>query len=233
MSEAASPRGPRPIGVIVIALIALIGLGVIASLSLDEGDVDPIEIDHAGEVRKLIGGIPQLDARLGPDNAPVTIEVFNDLQCTDCAAFQRESIDPLIAERVRSGEVKLVYRHWSMTERAIGVTAYGAVAAGLQGQQWQFIDLAFRNQAEAEQRGITQEYLDELAKGILNLNLEQWQRDLEEPEVAEQLEEDDIRAIELRIPTEPSAIVTGPGGERRLTGSPSFEQIEAAIMSVE
>ena len=226
------PRRPRPVGLIVIAVIAVIGLAVIASLSLDEGDTDPIEIDHAGEVRKLIGGIPQLYERLGPDNAPVTVEVFNDLQCTDCASFQGESIDPLIADEIRDGEVKLIYRHWSMTERAVGVTSYGAVAAGLQGQQWQFIDLAFRNQDEAEQRGITQEYLDEVAKGILNLNLEQWQRDLEEPEVAETLEEDDLHAIDLRIPTEPSVIVTGPGGDRRLTDSPSLEEIEAAIMEL-
>jgi protein-disulfide isomerase len=225
-------RGPRLAGVIVIGVIVVVALAVIASLSLDEGDTEPIRIDHAGEVRKLIGGIPQLEARLGENDAPVTIEVFNDLQCTDCAAFQRRSIDPLIAGEVREGEVKLEYTHWSMTERAVGVTSYAAVAAGLQGQQWQFIELAFRNQDEAERRGVTQEYLDEIAKGILNLNLEQWQRDLEDPEVAEALKEDDLRAIELRIPTEPSVIVTGPSGERTLTDSPSLERIRAAIMEV-
>lgn len=231
MSEAPRRR-PRLLGLIVIGMIVLIGIGVIASLSLDEGDTDPIEIDDAGEVRKLIGGIPQLEARLGEDDAEVSVEVFNDLQCTDCAEFQLQVIEPLIADEVRAGEAKLEYRHWSMTERAVGVTSYGAVAAGLQGQQWQFIELAFRNQGVAERRGATQEYLDELAKGILSLNVEQWQRDLEEPEVAESLEEDDLRAIELRIPTEPSLVVSGPGGIRELLGTPSLTEVRDAIAEV-
>ena len=232
MSAGAPPRRPRLAGVIVLALIVVIGIAVIASLSLDEGDTDPVTIDGAGDARKLIGGIPQLDERLGENDAPVTVEIFNDLQCTDCAGFQLETIDPLIADEVRSGEVKLLYRHWSMTERPAGVTSYGAVAAGLQGQQWQFIELAFRNQEEAKRRGVTQEYLDEVAKGILNLNVEQWQRDLESEEVAEILESDDLRAIERRIPTEPSVIVSGPGGERVLAETPSLDQIRGAMMEV-
>ena len=121
MSEPAPRRRPRPLGVVILALIALIGVALFASLSLDEGDTDPIEIDDAGDVRKLVGGIPQLEDRLGEDNAPVTVEVFNDLQCTDCADWQIDVIEPLIEEEVRGGDVKLEFRHWSMTERPSGV----------------------------------------------------------------------------------------------------------------
>ena len=179
MSQPPSRRRPRPIGVAIGVGIALIGVAVIASLSLDEGDTDPIEIDDAGEVRKLVGGIPQLEARLGEDNAPVTVEVFNDLQCTDCSDWQLEVIEPLIEDEVRGGDVKLEYRHWSMTERPAGVASYGAVAAGLQAQEWQFIELFFHNQEEATSRGVTQAFLDEVAKGVLNLNVEQWQNDFD------------------------------------------------------
>ena len=107
MSAEARHRRPRTIGVVVLVLIALVALAVIASLSLDQGDTDPIKIDGAGDVRKLVGGIRQLGARLGDDDAPVTIQVFNDMQCTDCADFQLDVIEPLIAEKVRAGEVKL------------------------------------------------------------------------------------------------------------------------------
>jgi hypothetical protein len=96
--------------VALLALIALIGVALFASLSLDEGDTDPIEIDGAGDVRKLVGGIPQLEDRLGEDNAPVKIEVFNDLQCTDCADWQVDVIETLIADEVRGGDVKLEFR---------------------------------------------------------------------------------------------------------------------------
>ena len=232
MSEPAPRRRPRPLGVAILALIGLVGIALFASLSLDEGDTDPIEIDGAGDVRKLVGGIPQLEDRLGEDNAPVTIEVFNDLQCTACADWQVDVIEPLIADEVRGGDVKLEFRHWSMTERPSGVSSYGAVSAGLQAQQWQFIELLFHNQDEAERRGVTQEFLDEVAKGVLNLNVEQWQNDFDEPEVKETLESDDLEAIEERIPTEPGAIVTGPEGEVKLIETPTLAEIRAAIDEV-
>jgi protein-disulfide isomerase len=232
VSEPAPRRRPRPLGVAILALIALIGVALFASLSLDEGDTDPIEIDDAGDVRKLVGGIPQLESRLGEDNAPVTIEVFNDLQCTDCADWHIDVIEPLISDEVRSGDAKLEIRHWSMTERPSGVSSYGAVSAGLQAQQWQFISLFFHNQNEAEQRGVTQGFLDEVAKGVLNLNVEQWQNDFDEPEVKDTLEADDLTAIEERIPTEPGVIVTGPGGEVKLVETPTLAEIRAAIDEV-
>jgi protein-disulfide isomerase len=232
VSEPSSRRRPRPIGVVVLAVIALIGIAVIASLSLDKGDTDPIEIDDAGEVRKLVGGIPQLEDRLGEDNAPVTVEVFNDLQCTDCAGWQLGVIEPLIEDEVRGGDVKLEYRHWSMTERPAGVASYGAVAAGLQAQEWQFVELFFHNQDEATSRGVTQEFLDEVAKGVLNLNVEQWQNDFDEPEVKEMIEDDDLRAIDERIPTEPAVIVTGPEGTVKLIETPTLAEVRAAIESV-
>jgi len=232
VSESAPRRRPRPIGVAILAGIAVIAIALIASLSLDEGDTDPIAIDDAGEVRKLVGGIPQLEDRLGEDNAPVTIEVFNDLQCTDCAAWQLDVVEPLIEEEVRGGDVKLEYRHWSMTERPAGVASYGAVSAGLQAQEWQFIELFFHNQDEAESRGVTQEFLDEVAKGVLNLNVEQWQNDFDEPEVKETLEDDDLRAVEERIPTEPGVIVTGPEGSVKLIETPTLAEIREAIAEV-
>jgi protein-disulfide isomerase len=232
VSEAARRRRPRLIGVLVIAGAALALLALFASLSLDEGDTDPIQIDDAGEVRKLIGGLPQLDQRLGEDDAPVTVEVFNDMQCTDCADWQREVVEPLIADEAREGELKLLYRHWSMTERPSGLASYGAVAAGLQGQQWQFIELFFRNQEEAQRFGVTQDVLDEMAKGVLNLNIEQWQRDFEEPEIAETLEQDDLLAVQRRIPAEPAVVVTGPGGSRELVETPTLEEVREAIAEV-
>lgn len=233
MSEPEPRRRPRLIGVVILVVIGLIALGIIASLSLDDGEIDPIEINGAGEVRQLVGGIRQLGDRLGQDDAPVTVQVFNDLQCTDCAVWQLEVIEPLIEDEVRAGDVKLEYRHWSMTERPSGVASYGAVAAGLQAQQWQFIELFFLNQDEAARRGVSQEVLDEVAKGILNLNVELWQNDLDDPEVKEILEADDIQAIEEGIPTEPAAIVSGPDGATvKLIETPTLAEVREAIEEV-
>ncbi|MBA2545278.1 MAG: thioredoxin domain-containing protein, partial [Solirubrobacterales bacterium] len=121
MTESTPRRRPRLVGIIAIVVIGLIGLAVLASLSLDDGEDEPIEITGAQEVQRLVGGIPQLEDRLGEDDAPVTIEVFSDLQCEGCAEYHLATIDPLIESEVRAGEVKLVFRHYSMdADRATG-----------------------------------------------------------------------------------------------------------------
>lgn len=235
MSPAEPHRRPRAAGVIVLALIALIGLGVIAALSLDDGEDEPIEISGASEVQTLVGGIRQLGDRLGREDAPVTVEVFNDLQCAKCAEWQLDVIDPLIEGPVRDGEVKLVFRHYSVDQdRATGVGGLGAVAAGLQDHQWQFIELFFRNQGIAEEQGVvTQGLLEQVANGILNLNVEQWQRDFNEDEVRETLDDDELRAVDLRIPSDPAVLVSGPADSQLLVEAPPLDDVEAAIAEVQ
>lgn len=235
MSPAEPHRRPRTAGVIVLALIALIGLGVIAALSLDDGEDEPIEISGASEVQTLVGGIRQLGDRLGREDAPVTVEVFNDLQCAKCAEWQLDVIDPLIEGPVRDGDVKLVFRHYSVDQdRATGVGGLGAVAAGLQDHQWQFIELFFRNQGIAEEQGVvSQGLLEQVANGILNLNVEQWQRDFNEDEVRETLDDDELRAVDLRIPSDPAVLVSGPADSQLLVEAPPLDDVEAAIAEVQ
>jgi protein-disulfide isomerase len=216
--------------VIVLGAIVVIGIFVVAALSLDDGEEEPIVTEGAGEVQQLVGGIPQLGNRLGQDNAPVTIEVFSDVQCERCADYQLETIDPLIEDEVRGGDVKLVFHHYSMDpDRATGVGGFGAVSAGLQDHEWQFVELFFRNQDEAPNDVISQPFLDQIANGILNLNVEQWQRDFNSDEIRERLEADEMLAVHRRLPLEPAVVVTGERGDRELVESPPLDQIRAAI----
>jgi protein-disulfide isomerase len=218
------------VGVAVLVLCAAVLLFVIASLSLDEGDEGKIEIEGAGATQRLLGGIQQDGPVLGPPDAPVTVQVFNDVQCEPCAGYQLDVIEPLIADEVReAGDVKLEFHHFPMSRTGIGLAAYAAVAAGLQDYEWQFIQLFNRNQDEAEAEGVTQELLDQVANGILNFNVEQWQRDMDEDEVRESLEEDDELAAERGFPAEPAVVVQGPGGSEELIQSPALEEIQAAI----
>ena len=232
-----NPPRPRPrlVGVIAIVVIGLIGLAVLASLSLDDGDEEQVQISGAQEVQRLVGGIPQLEDRLGEDDAPVTIEVFSDLQCDGCETYHLETIDPLIEDEVRAGEVKLIFRHYSQdADRATGVAGIGAESAGLQDQQWQFIELFFRNQGQIADTGIiNQDFLDQIANGILNLNVEQWQRDFNEEEIQDELSEDEMAAVARRLPLDPAVVVTGNARSEELIEEPTLEEIRQAIESVQ
>jgi protein-disulfide isomerase len=232
LNAAPQRRRPRTVGVVVLALAALLLIFVIASLSLDEGDEEPIEITGADQVQRELGGIPQDGAVLGSSDAPVTVRLFTDLQCVPCADYQRETVTPIIEGPVRDRDLKLEFHHFPMRQSGFANAAFGAVAAAEQDDEWQFIQLFFINQDEAPRGGATDDFLDQIANAILNFNVEQWQRDREDPEVIETLEADDELAAERGFPAEPAVVVEGPGGSRELTESPSLEQINAAIDEV-
>jgi protein-disulfide isomerase len=232
LSAAPQDRRPRTAGLVVLALAIILLIFVIASLSLDEGDTEPIEITGADEVQRQLGGIPQDGAVLGSSGAPVTAQLFSDLQCEPCAGYQAETITPLIEGPVRSGDLNLEFHHSQAAQSGFSKASFGAVAAAEQDDEWQFIQLFFINQEEAKRVAVSDDFLDQIANAILNFNVEQWQRDLDDPEVEETLEADDDLRAERRLSAEPAVVVDGPRGTRELTDSPTLEQINAAIAQV-
>jgi protein-disulfide isomerase len=229
-------RRPRVVGLLVLALcVGLLGFAIV-SLSVGSGgeDDEEIRITGAEEVQSLVGGIPQDGARLGSPDAPVTVQVFNDMQCDPCSDWNREVVVPLIEGPVRSGDVQLVYHNFPMTASGFFLGAYGAVAAAKQDYEWQFIQLFFFNQDEAKTHGADQEFLDNIARGVgvTNFNVEQWQRDMEDSDIQQTLEDDDRLAAERGFPAEPAVVVGGPNGTKELIESPSHDEVQAAIAEV-
>jgi protein-disulfide isomerase len=234
VNEVEPRRRPRIIGLLVLALcVGLLGFAIV-SLSVGSGDSEEIKITGAGEVQSLLGGIPQDGARLGDPSAPVTVQVFNDLQCDPCSDWNQQVIVPLIQGPVRSGDLQLVYHNFPMTRAGFFLGAYGAVAAAKQDYEWQFAQLLFANQDEAKKHGADQEFLDNIARGVgvVNFNVEQWQRDMEDSDIRETLEADERITAERQLPAEPAVVVGGPNGTEELIESPSLAEVQAAIAGV-
>jgi protein-disulfide isomerase len=215
-----------------LALLAAGLIGAIVTIAVGEGGPQPEDVGGVNEVQRLFGGVEQEDATLGSDDAPVTVTVFNDLQCTDCADFQLEQVDPLIDEYVRTDEVRFELRHFAISGHDTVRAAYAATAAGEQGRQWQYADLFLRNQDLAADEGVTDELLRELAESVPELETEQWEEDLDSDEVAARVEADARLAAELKLPAEPAVVVSGPGGEETLIDTPTLADIETAIQEV-
>jgi protein-disulfide isomerase len=234
VNEVEPRRRPRVIGLLVLALcVGLLGFAIV-SLSVGSGEDEEIEITGAGEVQSLLGGIPQDGARLGDPSAPVTVQVFNDLQCDPCSEWNQQVVVPLIEGPVRSGDLQLVHRNFPMTQAGFFLGAYGAVAAAKQDYEWQFVQLLFLNQEEAKKQGADQEFLDNIARGVgvVNFNVEQWQRDMGDSDIVETLEADEMISAERRLPAEPAVVVGGPNGTQELVESPSLAEVQAAIAEV-
>jgi protein-disulfide isomerase len=229
-------RRPRLVGILVLALIVVLLGFAIVSISVgtgteDEGD---IHITGAAEVQSLVGGIEQDGPRLGSPDASVTVQVFNDLQCDPCSDWNRDVIVPLIAGPVRDGQIQMIYHNFPMTESGFFLGAYAAAAAAKQDYEWQFVQLFFANQDEAEKQGADQDFLNNIARGvgIVNFNVEQWQRDMNEDDITSILEADEQITAERRLPVGPAVVVGGPNGTRELTESPSLADVQAAITAV-
>jgi protein-disulfide isomerase len=234
----AMPRRGR-LWVILILALALLALGYsIVSISTKKAGRAVVHVAGITEAQEIFGGVPQEDDRLGSSNAPVTIQVFNDLQCSSCREDFLTTIPSLTNSYARDGEVKLLYRHYSVAQNPVELGFYGAEAAAAQGYGWQYTYLFFRNQDEAERFGIDQDFLDSIAGGIEELNFPEWQEYLEDNggsdgSISKQLESYDELGTKLGIRTRQAAIVTGPGGTRTLQDGPKLAQLERAIEAVQ
>jgi len=225
----------------VIALLALtlaaLGYAIVEISTQEPGD-PVVHLDGISDAQRIFGGIPQEGERLGSDNAPVTIQVFNDLQCGGCRDDFLSTIPALAESYARPGDVKLLYRHYSNSITTEQLGFFGAEAAAEQNYGWQYTYLFFRNQDEAERFGIDQDFLASVAGGIEELEIEEWEQDLEENglaggPIAKRLESQEKLARDLKIRTGQGMVVSGPSGTVTLQEGPSLAEVEAAIAEVE
>lgn len=241
MSEAAAvkpiPRRGR-LWVILLLAIGLFGVGylVVSVATLKPGD-PVVHVAGIADAQELFGGVPQEGDRLGSSNAPVTIQVFNDLQCASCRKDFLSTIPALTENYARPGEVQLLYRHYSNSENVEQLGFFGAEAAADQGYGWQYVYLFFRSQGEAGHFGADQNFLESIAGGIEELNFPEWKEDLEQNggpggAISKRLAGYEELGSDLGIRVRQAAIVSGPGGTETLQDGPSLTQIERAIEEV-
>ena len=224
-----SPWVPRVLlGVGIVGLIA----GIV-SLSVGTGGPENIKISGGQEVQQLIAGVQQDGASLGSPDAPVTLNVFTDLQCSTCDTYQLDTVEPLIEKYARGDQVRFELHNYSLGEAEVTQSAYAATAAGAQDREWQFAELFFRNQDEAPRGSVTEEFLDDVANSIPDFDLDAWHTAMGSEAVKAVVDNDQKLAAQygLRVAA-PSVIVDGPGGTKVLQDGPSTQQVEAAIAEV-
>jgi protein-disulfide isomerase len=241
VSEAAATPLPRRGRVWVVLVLALgaIALGyALVDISTKKAGPEVVKVEGIETAQSTFGGVEQEGDRLGSADAPVSIQVFNDLQCENCRSNFIEAIPPLVERRVRSGDVQLLMRHYSVAENPVELGFFGAEAAAQQGYGWQYTYLFFYNQDEAKRFGIDEEFLESLAASIGELDVPEWREYLDGHggsggSIAKKLEGDEAEGTRLGIRTQMATIVSGPGGTRTLQDGPDLGQIERAIEAVE
>jgi Thioredoxin len=240
VSEAAATPIPRRgrLWVILALSLAILGLGWgLVDISTRKAGREVVRIAGASSAQEIFGGVPQAGDRLGPAGAPVSIQVFNDLQCSPCRADFLGTIPSLVERYARAGSVKLLMRHYSVAENALERGFFGAEAAARQGYGWQYTYLFFRNQGEAQRFHLNSDFLASLAGSIEGLEVSEWQQYLDRQSgsggpIARTLEGYETLGARLGIRIGQAMIVSGPHGTRTLQEGPSLAAVEQAIEAV-
>jgi protein-disulfide isomerase len=240
MEAAVAQRGRRRGRWRVLALLVLAAFVLvygIVELSTQKPDRGQVRINGIDDAQQIFGGVRADGDRLGSPDAPVSIEWFDDLQCSSCREQFLSTIPTLVNDQVRPGDLQLEYRHYSFSPSTEELGFFGAEAAADQDYAWPYIYLFFRNQDEAKRFGVDEDFLTAVAGSIPELDVPQWRDYLDQEggpdgKIHNRLAGYENLASGLGIRAEPAAIVTGPGGTQTLQDSPTLAQIEGAIDAV-
>lgn len=160
----------------------------------DEGAGKGVDVAKLGASPK--SGSPYL----GPKDALVVVNVYSDFQCPVC----RRSADPIKQLAADfPGKVKVFFRNnaLEMHGRAMPA-ALAAAAAGRQGKFWQYHDKCFKDQTLDDQS--LRQYAQEIG-----LNLEQWDRDRNDPALLTRMKEEASWAEKMGATGTPGFFVNG------------------------
>ncbi len=152
----------------------------------------------------------------GSVDGPVVIAVFNDFQCPYCARLL--PVYKQVLERYPKA-VKLVFKHFPLgNHRFAAMAALAALAAGRQGKFWEFHDRLFDNYNRLNEAKV-QEIVREL-----NLNEEQFEKDMQDPDIVTTINDDLREGRKAGVRGTPAVFING-----RLLRDKSFEGFQAMI----
>ena len=150
-----------------------------------------------------IDGLPFL----GPQNAPVTVVVFDDYLCSACAVLEKILKDVL---EMYPKEIKLVIKHYpNLNDRFSEKAAAAARAAHAQGKFWEFHRALFEKQASLDDNTI-QSIATQLA-----LDMTKFNQDLNSQEIKAMVNRDLWDSKQLNIKVTPTVFINGKYLERK------------------
>ena len=182
------------------------------------------EAIHA--VRRLLHGIPQAGNALGYASAPVTLQVFGDLECPICRALALGALDGLIRGDVRARKLRIEYRSLETATREQSTfieQQVAALAAGRQGKMWYFVELFYREQGQEDSGYVTNAYLQSIARQVPGLSFSAWEAAREDPLLPAEVARDERAAFRNGFDGTPSFLIGRTGGRLKSFQPSSLE----------
>ena len=183
------------------------------TLILTSSTTNELEVIHIDRVYNIsMEGSPFL----GPENAPVTIAVFDDYECPYCAKME-SVFSQLLAKYPK--DVKLVIKQYPLRKHPNARQAAIAVlAAHKQGKFWEFHSQLLANHAELSPRK-----LDEIAESF-GLDMDQFKKDILSEDSLSLIVRDIMEGKNIGVSGTPSIFLNG-----KRVKNPSFGNLTRLI----
>jgi protein-disulfide isomerase len=214
------------IGVILIAVIALLGVGLwAATRSRQTVTESRIPIEEAVRPLNATTGITADGfAYKGDPNAPVQVIEYSDFQCPACANAE-EVFGPELDRYAAEGKIQFIYHEFPLQQHSNAIpTAAAARCAGEQDSYWPMHNVIFARQREwSNDRNITPRltrYAEEL-----NLNTTAFDGCLNSGKYTQPLQQAAQAGQQAGVRATPTFFVNG----RQVETAALISEIEAAL----
>ena len=251
----ASPRALAIAGGIALIAVIAIVLGLVLSSGgggsntvapSDLNGLPPIgdatwsgALQGAPDANALFKGIPQHGLTLGKPNAPVTMEMFIDVQCPFCQDYETTKLPTIVQKYIRTGQVQLHLKPWAFIGKQ-GSQSFsgrlGLIAASQQNKGFEYAKVLYDNQQPEETGWLTGQMMANIAASVNGLRMSQWQTDSNGPTAKAVAREVDALVNEKKVVGTPTVFVGHTGGKLTDVGTsgyePTLQQTEQAINKV-
>lgn len=143
----------------------------------------------------------------GNPAAKVTLVEYADFQCPACKSYASVVKQ---AEAEFGKDMRFVYRHFPLTEihKTTLFSSQAAEAAGKQGKFWQMHDLLYEKQQEWSEKSNAESLMEGYAAS-LQLNMDQFKKDVKDPAVLAKVKQNRAEGEKLGIKGTPSFFLNG------------------------
>jgi hypothetical protein len=178
------------------------------------------------EVHALLAGIPQQGQTLGARTAPVTLQVYAELEDYSSGSWLRLFFPFIVRAFVRPKILKVEYL--AFKTNTIGSEMFAkqqaaALAAGAQNKLWNFVLIFSCEQGIERTPYATESFLDGIARQVPALNIKRWSTDSNADTRIEQVVEEDQQGRAEGIHVTPSYRIGRTGrGLKNFLGSQSI-----------
>jgi protein-disulfide isomerase len=237
----ASPRALVIAGGVVLAIVIAIVLGVVLSsggsggggggvvASSDLQGLPPTgsqswtgALPGAAEANNLFKGIPQHGLTLGDPKAPITMEMFIDVQCPICQNYEVANLPTVVKNDIANGKVQLDLKPWAFLGQQSFTGRYGVIAAADQNKGFEYAKVLYDNQRTENTGWLTGQEMALIAASVDGLDLAKWRDDVNSSATQATAKTVDQLATQKNVTGTPTILIGCTGGKLQNVTTPSL-----------